>query len=707
MQKDWKIHLAIAAAIVTGALFFYFDSFTTNHIQRSAEVFARLRKVESMEYRINTDLFENSYLLYTNYDYTEDLLQQLDGELQELLQLQVLQGNAYRKTRESLENYRNAFQDKRRYVESFKTLNSPMKNSLMYISDLVLKFQEDPEIMQNPGFLYTVIQIASSINLSIESMDEDFTRQLLQRVDRLTRYRFRSPSSRELSRLFLAHARFIVKNQKRYMITLENARSSRTSEIMKHTIDHFLQENRSVTRIITLLSIVFTLLFYAAIAIILYFLIRTDREYRVLTSLQKKLEDSIRFDQLTGLYSRRSYEKMVHRYVDPVCVLVNIDSFRQINDFYGIQAGDHILGEYAGLLREIQEQLPFDTELYKPGGDDFAFLFENPGEQNQQRDLLDPVLELILTIIEKSDQFTIYYQGLEISLRVFIGLARGDHPLEKADMILKYLKRETRLRYLEYNPELEIQKEIEENIHLLKYIKDSLDGNRLVPFFQPIFSNRDGSLSHYEALARFQNPDGTWTLPDRLFDIARESRLYNEVTLRILDLVFSTLRRNPEVRISVNVSVEDIHDEQLVEHLLGRMDLLPDMARRLSFEILESENIKDYGRVQTFIKQIRSRGGRIALDDFGAGYSNFNHMLNLQIDCLKIDGSLIRHLDRDVNARHIVRTVVEFCRKAEIQTIAEFVHSEEIHRIVTEMGVDYSQGFYFQEPAREIGLKGD
>jgi EAL domain-containing protein (putative c-di-GMP-specific phosphodiesterase class I) len=131
---------------------------------------------------------------------------------------------------------------------------------------------------------------------------------------------------------------------------------------------------------------------------------------------------------------------------------------------------------------------------------------------------------------------------------------------------------------------------------------------------------------------------------------------------------------------------------------LDTFTLYPNISSRIIFEILESEGIDDYQHLSNFIKNMKSHGCKIAIDDFGSGYSNFAHILNLDIDILKLDGSLIRNLTNDERTVRIVETIVNFSKQAGIQTIAEFVCDEEVYNSVKQLGIDYSQGYYTGKP---------
>jgi EAL domain-containing protein (putative c-di-GMP-specific phosphodiesterase class I) len=119
-------------------------------------------------------------------------------------------------------------------------------------------------------------------------------------------------------------------------------------------------------------------------------------------------------------------------------------------------------------------------------------------------------------------------------------------------------------------------------------------------------------------------------------------------------------------------------------------------------EITEAEKIDDYKIVDAFIKNVKKYGTKIAIDDFGSGYANFEHIISLEADFIKIDGSLIKNIDTDKNSRYIAESIIDFSKKIGAKTIAEFIHKKEIYDIVRQIGADYSQGFYLGEPSPEI-----
>ena len=155
---------------------------------------------------------------------------------------------------------------------------------------------------------------------------------------------------------------------------------------------------------------------------------------------------------------------------------------------------------------------------------------------------------------------------------------------------------------------------------------------------------------------------------------------------------------NSRYQFSLNLSCEDLLDADLTEYIFDRLQG-SELAQRVIFEILESEGIENYEPVREFIDRAKTMGCRIAIDDFGTGYSNFEHLLRLNVDIIKIDGSLIRHLDANDDAMTLTRGIVRFASELGIDTVAEFVHSPEVLEQVRELGIDFAQGAYVGMPA--------
>ena len=183
--------------------------------------------------------------------------------------------------------------------------------------------------------------------------------------------------------------------------------------------------------------------------------------------------------------------------------------------------------------------------------------------------------------------------------------------------------------------------------------------------------------------------------PPVFLDIAIKNQQY----LAISKMIFFKMRK--DIPVSFNVSFKDIENEHMRKLLLNTLQKLP-KPENITFEILESDSIEDFNLIKDFIKKAKEYNVKIAIDDFGSGYSNFSRIIDLNPDILKIDGSLIKNIDTDKNKQKIVKSIIAFAKELKIQTIAEYVENEAIFGVCKNMGVDCFQGYYFSPPKPAI-----
>ena len=185
---------------------------------------------------------------------------------------------------------------------------------------------------------------------------------------------------------------------------------------------------------------------------------------------------------------------------------------------------------------------------------------------------------------------------------------------------------------------------------------------------------------------------------------ARKYGLYNNLTKLVVNYVINHIEKFDR-EISINISIDDIRNISTMKLIYGKIKNLKDgKAKNIVFELLESEGIENYNEVKTFISDIKKFGCKVAIDDFGSGYSNFSHILNLNVDYIKIDASIIKNIVEDKNTEYIAKLIVDFSNRVGVKTISEFVHSKEVFEKVKDLGVDYSQGYYFSEPLEFIDI---
>jgi EAL domain-containing protein (putative c-di-GMP-specific phosphodiesterase class I) len=275
--------------------------------------------------------------------------------------------------------------------------------------------------------------------------------------------------------------------------------------------------------------------------------------------------------------------------------------------------------------------------------------------------------------------------------------------MAQADMALKTAKGGHK-PFLFFTQTIDTRENYQKNIHSLRVLTEALENNRIVPYYMPIVSRLTGRTETYECLARLIDPDGTIYPPCFFLDIARKSRLYSQIT-RIMFRKAADYFNNLPHRFTVNISMDDMNDPETVSTILEILQSRPRLENRVIFEILESESIDNFPQVSTFIQLVKAYGCKIAIDDFGSGYSNFEYIPRLNIDFLKINGELIRNIGRNRQNRFIVENIHNFASGLGIETVAEYVEDEEILKELMKIKVDYLQGYYFGAPAGTISRK--
>ncbi len=404
--------------------------------------------------------------------------------------------------------------------------------------------------------------------------------------------------------------------------------------------------------------------------------------------IEKELKEKLYRDQLTGLNNRQKLVEDIENLVNPTIAVVNIDDFKEINDFYGHEVGDNVLKEFAKFLKQICQKNRLS--LYKLSGDEFAIL----SKRYYPRQDFESFIQMVISSVERK---IFHIQDYDIHLNITVGICdEKENILSKADMALKQAKEKKR-PYLFFDKSIDLSKRYAENLRIFKELKRAVKSGDIVVYYQPIVNNNTGIIEEYECLVRLIDSKGNTVLPSKFLDVAIKSKIYPKITQTVIKQAFNKFR-NKNVRFAINLSISDILNHETVNFIL---DMLKDFSGRdrVVFEILESEGIENFDSIYKFIKEIKSLGAKVAIDDFGSGYSNFEFILKLEVDYLKIDSSIIKNLDTDIYSNIIAETIVSFCKKLGIKTIAEFVHSETVLDIVKALGIDYSQGFFIGKPS--------
>ncbi|MDZ7819451.1 MAG: EAL domain-containing protein [Aliarcobacter sp.] len=407
-----------------------------------------------------------------------------------------------------------------------------------------------------------------------------------------------------------------------------------------------------------------------------------------LKEAQNKMEFMAYHDPLTKLYNKSYLEKVLNSENKKSLILLNINNFSYINTAYGFDIGDEIL---ITVSKIFENNFEIDT-LCKINSDEFALVF------NKKISITEKILEIQSFFMQN----LINIEKIKLNITFSYGAVFGkNNLLRKAASALKEAKESGKNRFeiFEQNSNDDYLKR-EAFINYTNLIKSALDNNQVVPFFQGIYDNNSNRITKYEALARIELEDRVVS-PYEFLEPAKLSGLLPEITKVMIDKTMKIMSTN-NYEFSINITEDDLEEGYLNEFLDEKIAFYKIDAKRVILEILEG--VSSTGK-KNQIKQLtllKKAGFKIAIDDFGAEYSNFERILDLDIDYIKIDAKYIKDIDKNKRSYEIVRAISFFTKNVNIPCIAEFVHNESVQNFVKNLGIDYSQGYYFSEPKKEL-----
>ena len=404
----------------------------------------------------------------------------------------------------------------------------------------------------------------------------------------------------------------------------------------------------------------------------------------------EELKRNLRLDSLTNIGNRYKLIEDVSKSVNPCISILDIVSFSDVNDFFGYKTGDNVLKIVA---RKI-EKLLIDKEnykVYRDHSDTFCIVAEN-----EDRDKFIKNVDEISKTIAKVP-IVIKSRELYVQLSYVFSFESKENLLETANIIKRYSHANKNI--IIYDKALELEKDYEKNIFWTLKIKKALDEDKIVPYFQPIYNLKTSKIEKYEALVRLIDGNNVIS-PYYFLDISKKSKQYLQLTKTMIQKTFDYFK-DKDFEFSINLTFEDIKSEYISSFII---ELLKEykIGHRVVFEIVESEEIDNFRKINEFFVTIREYGCKIAIDDFGSGYSNFEYLAKLNVDYIKIDGSLIKDILINKSSQNIVSMLVNFAKGQKVKTIAEFVSNKDILNKVRELGIDYVQGYYIKEPIASI-----
>jgi len=676
--------LLIALIVI---LLFNFNNYAQNYYVQNNKIISQLNRVKNSLLNFKYEVFVNSVYLYKNNDDLIKAVKELTDATKSVIKNRFLEDTFF----DVYTKYiilDSMIKKKISHMYRFQTVNSGIKNSVIYLGDLLNSLQkmdiEDKEYIKN------VTDVVTSVFLAKSSYDSDFIQNL--HIEYFKNYKTEDEKLKKFNSILYENLILFKKYFPVYKAEISSITKNDDINYLKTIFAIYFEEMNSKLYVIKYVS--WTLIAFALIAGLglMLLMYKVEIEKEELKKLNDKIKTLLISDRLTGLYNRYKYDEDLKEMKNPVLVLVNIDNFKHYNDYFGTAMGDKILKKVAMRLKTIVPK-ELDAKFYRLGADDFGIVWEY--EKN-------PDFKSITTkIISYFDNTSIEIDNeINVHISVSIGVSTTPPYLENADIALKHVKKSIRKKCLFYTETMSEKEIIGKNIQKAKILYEAIKNSRIVPYFQPIYNIKTLEIEKYEVLARLIRSDGRVESIFPYLQIAKDNKMYSDITKMIYKKSYEVFK-NTDKHFSLNISIDDFNDSEIIK-LIDRLFLQDEnISKRVTFELLESEAIEDYNAVSEFISKAKKHGVSFAIDDFGSGYSNFTHILNLNIDIIKIDGSLIKNLEKD-NFRNIVKFMSEFASYNNIKTVAEFVETREILETLKELGIDYAQGYYLSKPLPEI-----
>ena len=403
-----------------------------------------------------------------------------------------------------------------------------------------------------------------------------------------------------------------------------------------------------------------------------------------------------RHDPLTGELNRthlvaalaEAVEEAVRFRSSCAFMLIGIDHLSRINDAFGFDVADAVICEAA---RRIRARLRGGDVLGRFSGNKFGLILRNCTVEDMnvaaERFLAGVRDEVVPT---KSGPVAVTASIGAVSVPRYA--RNADEAINRAQETLEMAKRRRAGSFSLWRPNVERDAQRRVNIRVTDEIVTALNERRIVMAFEPVVEARSRRPAFFECLIRMEQDDGQMLLAPDIVPVAEKLGLIRLVDHRVLELVVAELAGAPNVQLSLNISPDTTMDPDWWASIESLMRAHPGVAERLIVEITETVAIQDIDDLRGFVTRLKNFGSRIAIDDFGAGYTSFRNLRKLGVDIVKIDGAFVQNIARSADDRAFVQTLIDLARRLGIKTVAEWVQDDESCLMLRDWGCDYIQG---------------
>lgn len=430
-------------------------------------------------------------------------------------------------------------------------------------------------------------------------------------------------------------------------------------------------------------------------------------EIQLRKAAEKQARHMAETDPLTGFLNRRSFNQCVDRLIEKadsqgqlvVLVMVDLDNFKQVNDFNGHNAGDLLLRECA---RRIASALPKQSLLGRIGGDEFAAAF---AFDRNRDDTIEQIASGLIETIGQSAQIN----AISIEITASMGLARSDAPgvdgerpdahamLEMADIAMYHAKRQGRNGYFWFEgmmaDEMRFRTELEQGI------RQGIAKGEFVPFYEQQVDLQTGELTGFEMLARWDSPQFGIVSPEVFIPIAEEIGAISDLSESVIrQALIDAKTWHPRLTLAVNVSPLQLRDPWFAQKLLRLLVDANFPPHRLEIEITESCLHQNIAQARSLITSLKNQGIKISLDDFGTGYSSLAQLRSLPFDRIKIDRSFVTSLIENKDNAAIVHAIAMLGKGLHLPVTVEGIETGEVLNHLLQYGQIKGQGYFYGRP---------
>ena len=414
------------------------------------------------------------------------------------------------------------------------------------------------------------------------------------------------------------------------------------------------------------------------------------------------LERKANFDELTGHLNRsRLYEALEtslaynKRYkVQGGYIAIGIDKLAMVNDAYGYEIADALI---VGVGHRIEIALRVTDQVGRLGGDRFGVVLGQCDEKGMiiaAEKILESVRSTPIDTPAGKVHVTVSIGGT-----VFPGLIQtAQEAMTAAESAMREAKSTGRNCFVHYQMSDDQRRIRRENMDMGERVIKALDEGRVTFAYQPVVDSKTLETAYFETLLRIMEPTGEVVSAGAFVPVAEKLGMMRRLDHRALHIALNDLIRYPDVTLALNISSLTVTDQSWLRSLVSGVTSHPHIAQRLIVEITETAALEDFEVSARFVSAVRALGCKVALDDFGAGYTSFRHMKALTVDVVKIDGAFVKDLDTNMDNRLFVKTLLGLADGMGLVTVAECVETQDEVHVLRDEGAHFLQGWYFGRP---------